>query len=73
MLPERFVTLLGKNRETLNPLATGNPEVLFSFEGNLPHVAIIVPSYNDKSVDEALPKWFYRNYIFENNQDTKQL
>jgi len=52
----KFVILLGRNRKTLNPLAIGNPETLANFKGDLPHVVIIVPSYNDKSVDEALPK-----------------
>jgi len=61
----KFGTLLGKNRETLNPLATGNPETLASFKGDLPHVVIVIPSYNDKSIDEALPKWFHQNYISE--------
>jgi len=61
----KFVTLLGKNRETLNPLATGNPETLASFRGDLPYVVIVIPSYNDKSIDEALPKWFHQNYTFE--------
>jgi len=61
----KFVTLLGKNREALNPLATGNPKVLASFKGDLPHVVVIVPSFNDRSIDEALPKWFYQNYVFE--------
>jgi len=61
----KFMTLLGKNREALNPLATGNPETLASFKGDLPHVVVIVPSFNDRSIDEALPKWFYQNYVFE--------
>jgi len=61
----KFLTLTGKNRETLNPLATGNPEILASFKDRLPQVAIVIPSYNDKSIDEALPKWFYQNYVLE--------
>jgi len=61
----KFMTLLGKDRETLNPLATGNPEILTSFKGEPPHVVIVIPSYNDKSIDESLYKWFYQNYIFE--------
>jgi len=32
----KFLTLTGKNRETLNPLATGNPEILASFKDRLP-------------------------------------
>jgi len=61
----KFITLLGKDRETLNPLATGNPEVLTNFKNDLPHVTIVIPSYNDRSIDEALPKWFNQNYNFE--------
>jgi len=61
----KFLTLTGKDRETLNPLATGSPEILASFRDGLPWVAIVIPSYNDRSIDEALPKWFYQNYVFE--------
>jgi len=60
----KFMTLLRKNRETLNPLATGNPEILASFKGDLPHVVVIVPSYNDKSVDEGLPKMVLSELCF---------
>ncbi|MCE4619562.1 MAG: hypothetical protein F7C33_00900 [Desulfurococcales archaeon] len=51
-----------EKEENLNPLATGDPQILEEYTGRNPQVLILVPSYNDRSIDEALPKWFNQNY-----------
>ncbi len=52
----KFIALLGNKEEKVNPLATGDPEILREFSGRFPSVLILIPSYNDRSIDEALPK-----------------
>ena len=58
----KFLTMLSEGEEKLNPLATGDPQILEEYTGRHPQVLILVPSYNDRSIDEALPKWFNQNY-----------
>ncbi len=58
----KLLTILGEKEEKLNPLATGDPQILEEYTGRHPQVLILVPSYNDRSIDEALPKWFNQNY-----------
>lgn len=58
----KLLTILGEKEEKLNPLATGDPKALEEYTGRHPKVLILVPSYNDKSIDEVLPKWFNQNY-----------
>ena len=45
----KFMTLLG-DKEKINLLATGNPEILKDFSEKFPNVLILIPSYNNKSI-----------------------
>ena len=58
----KLLMMLGEKEEKLNPLATGDPQILEEYTGRHPQVLILAPSYNDRSIDEALPKWFNQNY-----------
>ena len=58
----RWFSLMGKNAERLNHLVTGDPSILEDFLGRKPEVFIIIPSYNDRSIEWTLPKWFNQNY-----------
>lgn len=58
----KWLSLTGKNTERLNIFATGDPAILEEISGRKPEVFIVIPSYNDRSIEETLPKWFNQNY-----------
>ena len=58
----KWLSLTGNNTERLNIFATGDPAILEEFSGRKPKVFIVIPSYNDRSIEETLPKWFNQNY-----------
>ena len=58
----KWLSLISNNTERLNIFATGDPAILEEFSGRKPEVFIVIPSYNDRSIEETLPKWFNQNY-----------
>ena len=58
----KLLTLLGEHTEKFNPLTTGTLDTLLEFCDKAPKVLLIIPSYNDTSIDSTLSKWFDQKY-----------